>query len=222
MKRTVAIMAGVATLAMGYYVGSRVWAQQPAAGQPAAPAPVTRIAVVNLNQIIKGYDKTTKLQEEFKGAFKSFEDDIQKMTKDMEKMQADYRNPATTAPQKEALEASLKKLQRDIQDRKEDAQKKLSDKELSMMANLYRDVEAYVQLVAKSRQIELVLHYNDAYNPSDMYSPMNINRKLTTLACMPIYAAPGIDISKEVIDGLNWNNKQRQTSSTAPTPGGHQ
>ncbi|HEY7428872.1 MAG TPA: hypothetical protein VH682_31870, partial [Gemmataceae bacterium] len=48
-------------------------------------------------------------------------------------------------------------------------------------------------------------HYNDAVTPEDFMSPQNIARKLNTGALMPLYAAPGMDISQEVVNMLNYN-----------------
>src|SRR5436305_1763552 len=63
-------LAGLATLGGIAYLGSRVWAQAPqqyaqpgqpaAAVQPAAPV-VTRVALVNLGQVIKNLQKFKKL-----------------------------------------------------------------------------------------------------------------------------------------------------------------
>src|SRR5207245_7182791 len=76
VKRTVGILAGMATLGIGVYLGSQVWAQQ-GAGQGAAVSrePLkTRIAVVNLRQVLKNYKK-----------FKNAQDDIKKQIEQAQK-----------------------------------------------------------------------------------------------------------------------------------------
>ncbi len=219
MKRTVALIAGVATLATGLGVGAYLRAQQGGTAPAAPPAVQSKIAIVNLNQIIKGYKQTNDFQNEFKGVYQGYENAIRQLTTDMAKMQEDFQK-ATTQADKDRLEKAIKDAQRTIQDKKEEGQKKLSEKELEQMKSLYNDVEQMVALMAKSRGLELVLHYNDSYTDADKHNPMNVQRKLTTLACMPVYAVPGIDLSEEVTKYLNWNYDQRHGKAATPATGG--
>jgi hypothetical protein len=45
---------------------------------------------------------------------------------------------------------------------------------------------------------------------------MNIARKVQTGALMPLYAAPGMDISVDVVNMLNYNLRPATTPGTAP------
>src|SRR5215475_5226736 len=68
VKRTIGILAGLATLGIGAYLGSQVFAQQTGGNRPAVSSePLrTRIAVVNIVQVLKKYSKYLNAQEEFK------------------------------------------------------------------------------------------------------------------------------------------------------------
>src|SRR5207302_4160483 len=75
VKRKVAALAGVATLGVGAYLGSHLWAQQTYQQPAQQQAPLqTRIALVNLDQVIKGYDKYKTFEESIKAAAKGYQD----------------------------------------------------------------------------------------------------------------------------------------------------
>src|SRR5439155_1529767 len=68
VKRTVCLAAGLVALGVVIYVG-KLWAQQPGAAgatPAAAPEPRTRIALLNLNYVIKFYKKFNNYQEQLK------------------------------------------------------------------------------------------------------------------------------------------------------------
>src|SRR5262249_46507016 len=71
------------------------------------------------------------------------------------------------------------------------------------MQVLYGDVQAAARRYAQAHDLDLVLHYNDAVDARDYWSGANLARKMQAGALMPLYAAPGMDISKEVIAALN-------------------
>jgi hypothetical protein len=62
----------------------------------------------------------------------------------------------------------------------------------------------------------MVMHYNDAVVPADLYNSVNIERKLQTGACMPMYLAPGMNITDTISAMLN----QRLGPAPAPAPAG--
>src|SRR5271166_4429060 len=81
VKRTVTIVAGIAALALVAYFGSRLWAQAPGAAA-AAPAQ-TRVAVINLLQVIKNYNKAKFYETELEETLKPFRNKAEKLKSDM-------------------------------------------------------------------------------------------------------------------------------------------
>src|SRR5262249_55586576 len=68
VKRTVGLLAGLAALGVGGYVGSRLGGQTPSTPRPrqaAAPAQI-RIALINFPQVIQSYQKFKLYQDELK------------------------------------------------------------------------------------------------------------------------------------------------------------
>jgi hypothetical protein len=73
-----------------------------------------------------------------------------------------------------------------------------------------------VARVAQANGFEMVLQYSDA-DKKDAYNPMVIQRKVVGGMCMPMYATPGLDISLQVYQNLNYYY-QKAASGGAAAP----
>jgi Skp family chaperone for outer membrane proteins len=218
VKRTRGIVAAMATLGVAVYLGSRLWAQAPAAA-PQAP-PQTRIALVNTLQVIKGYHK-----------FKTFDDEMHKLAAPFEKRDKELRdnllewqkalaNPALPADNREKAEKEIKERKRQIEDNSLEAKKVLASRYDDQFKQLYVEVEEAVKRYAMSNGFQLVLQFDERTAAHELNSPANIQRKLqgsaTTGACVPLYIAPGLDITPAVISTLNAGVQ----AGPAPAPSG--
>lgn len=201
MKKTVVLLAGIATLSVGtYMLSNRLWAQT--APAPAA-RPQLRVGMVNMSHVVKSYKKFINFNNEFKKLFEGYNAEVTKKEGDLAKLQNDLRDPAK-ANMKEKIELDIKNMARAIQDLKDEANKKFGQRGSDSLVAVYRDVEQATALIAQKYGYDLVLHYNDAVEPAELYSAGNVQRKLTTAGCLPLYM-PGLDISAQVIETLNWN-----------------
>ncbi len=202
MKRTFAIVAGVLTVGAGLYFGTHLSAQGPAGGS-AAPAPTMRMRLVNLQYVIKNYKRTEALRAEHAALFKKYDDEIQQYKKLAEQRQAQMNDPKYSTAEKEAIEKEIKRLQREMQDKGEEARTALAKKEGDLITLIYNEVEDSVKKYAAMNSIELVMHYNDAVAESDRRSANNVARKMSAGACMPMHVAAGLDISDDIVQALN-------------------
>jgi Skp family chaperone for outer membrane proteins len=215
VKRTVVFAAGVLALGLAGYFGSHLRAQQAGgAGAPAYAEPRTRIALLNLAYVIKNYKKTETFQGEIKAEIKLYEKRLQEKQALAEQTAKHGNEPTTPQTQKEADAAELVKLKREIEDLNNEAKKVFAKKGDEQMVILYREIQDAAQRYAMAHNFDLVLHYIDATTQQDYYSSSSIARKLGTPACMPMYQAPGLDISREVVMALN-----ASYARTAPQPG---
>lgn len=220
MKRTVVTLTAVATLGLTAYLGSHLRAQNPQqyAGQvqqttamaPAAPLR-TRVAIINLQQVIKQYRKWTDFEQNYKNAYAYYNTEFEK-TKAQGVNLKSQLDKATDDATKDKLQQDLKALERHVQDLGETAKKQLGKMRDEQAVQIYREVEEAVQHYARANDIEMVFHYNDAIVPADLYNPANIERKLQTGACMPMYSAPGMNITETIAMMLN----QRLGATAAP------
>ncbi len=244
MKSKLAFMAGAVTLGAAAWMASQVWGQYPPQGQPAARPPVavqptayqqvpaaapvaaqpqpytqaplrTRIATVNFISVIKNYRKCQACEAQIKSEMEAADKQFEGKRQQLLNMKQMYDNPQTQVAQKEQLEKDSKRLQMEMQEMGEDFKKRFDKQRGEMAVALYREIEDAVTAYARANDIELVVHYNDATTPAELYHPANIQRKMQGAGCTPIYKAPGMDISDAVVQMLN----QKYAPATSAVPG---
>jgi Skp family chaperone for outer membrane proteins len=215
VKRTITILAAVATLGVGFYVGSHVWAQQtnPQQSRPQVPPLQTRVAVINVAQVIKNYNKFKMYQDELKRLVKPLNEQVEKLKADAAAKRAQAAKPETTAQQRELLERDVKTLERQIQDLVDEANKNFSKKSMDQLQTIYRDVQNAATVYARANGFEMVLQYNDGADPTEQYGPASLQQKLSNQACFPLYKDDRMDLTGVVTEMLN-----RQYTSTPATP----
>jgi Skp family chaperone for outer membrane proteins len=203
----VGILAGMATLGIGVYLGSQVWAQQ-GAGQGAAVSrePLkTRIAVVNLRQVLKNYKKFKNAQEDIKKKIEQAQKEFKPLEDQVTVKQARLKVQDISNAEREQIERELKKLLTEGQDKKEEISKTIRNFEGEISIQIFKEIEDAVNLVATHNAIELVLTYND-FNKDERdnyYNPSSVQQKLMTAPLMPMYIDPRMDITSMVTDMLN-------------------
>ena len=151
-------LAGVATAALIFC--SAASAQQ--GGQPqqqyqAAPTPKTKVAILNLQHVVKSYDKWRQFEEEYKQNYKKYDarfEEIKKQGLDLKnqlsKLQADN-------PDAERMKSQLKLLDREVQDLGDTAKKELLSLQDKTSVQIYAEVEQAVQVYAKANDLDLVM-----------------------------------------------------------------
>jgi Skp family chaperone for outer membrane proteins len=211
VKRTVAIVAGVVTLGLALYVGSRLTAQTGGTAPP--PAPTMKMRLVNLQFVIKNYKRTDALRQEHTDLFKQYDAQINEIKKQIEGRTKQLQDPQF-ADKKEAIEKEIKRLQREMQDKTDEARAALDKKQGELIVLVYKEVEEAVRTYARQSGLEIVLHYNDAVLETERNSAANVARKMSAGACMPIYYMEGMDISQDIVNALN-----AKYPATTSTPG---
>lgn len=222
MKRTLAIIVGVAGITAAFCFGNHSAAQPGTATPPAtkpvaAPAPLrTPVRIINMSHVVKNYNRWKNFQQEYKSIYqRDYEAKVEKMKTDLQAWTKHIENPKTADKDKETATKEIKRLQRDMQELSEDAKQKLGKMEMDKIVQIYKEIEDEVQRFAVANAIELVMHYNDAVEESDLRSPQNIHRKLGNGGCTPYFAAPGMDISNQILAQLNG----KVPVAAAPAPG---
>ncbi len=211
MKRSVGILAGVATLGVGVYLGARGWAQQPPVAQPTTQPPAvhtpplrTRVALVNLATVIRIYSKAQNFQRQLiEDAKKLDHDRLEPLRLQITQKQAAFQKPDASQAVREQLERELRQLQLQLRNEEEDARKQMNTKQSDWTVQLYKEIEEMVKSYAKAYDIELVLFFSDPINPANAYDPAVIQNRLSMRAALPMYSAPGMDISEAIANELN-------------------
>lgn len=200
MKRTLFLLVGVIALGTAIYASSTLLAQT--TGVPATGSK-TKVGVVNLTVVIKGYTKFKMYQEQLKREVDPFQTKDLAWKTEGEKLAKEAQQPATTAATRDTIEKRLKELQRLIEDNKAEAQKVLVKAQEAQLVTLYKDVRSVVDRIAVAHGYDLIMHYNDVTDPAEYWSAPNIARKMQAGAAMPMYIGAGVDISATVLATLN-------------------
>jgi Skp family chaperone for outer membrane proteins len=196
---------------------------QPAS--PAAAAPRTHIALLNLTYVIKNYEKYKHFQDEMKVIIEPFQKKDTELRQELDRLRKKAEEFArlNQTSEREKLEREGKEIQRKLEDNAAEAKFQLSKRTDNEMEILFRDVYEAANHYAASHDFDLVLHYNDAITEAEFMSAQNIARKLQTGALMPFCCPRSLDISVEVTNVLNYNMRSSTTPGTgAPgtTPAG--
>ncbi len=181
------------------FLAGRSWSET----RPAPARPKARVGIVNLNYVLKNCRKFRMFSEELKAALKPFQDRDARLKKECEALSREARSSETTPERREALARRVRTLQREAEDNRLDAQKTVEAKQQAQLKILYADVQDAASRYARAHDLDLVMQYQDSLSEAERRSPQNIARKLQAGAFLPLYSAPGVDISKEIVAVLN-------------------
>jgi Skp family chaperone for outer membrane proteins len=207
------VAAGVVALSLAILVSHRLWAQQTPA-RTAAPAPTTKVALINLTYVIKNYKRFQTFNEELKHAVEPYQKTDAKHKSEGENLTKEAQKPGTTPERREQIERRLKELQRLVEDNRNDAQKTVGKKREEQLRILYMDIRTVVERYAQAHGYDMVLHFHDALTSYEYWSGPNIARKMQIDSLMPMYYNSALDISAHIVTTLNSSYKE-------PTPPKH-
>jgi Skp family chaperone for outer membrane proteins len=150
--------------------------------------------------------------EDSKAEAKSLQSQIEPMLKDFEALKK--KLAALPEQKRDAYKDEYEKQERAIQDFEKKGRESIKKKSDQQIKILYKEIEDAVIRLAKYRQIDLVMHYNDFVDEMKD-QPANIRNKFINATLFPMYSAPGIDITKDILTMLN----QRSAAATKPPAG---
>jgi Skp family chaperone for outer membrane proteins len=183
------------------------------------PMPKTKIAMLNLQHVVKNYEKWKLFEEEYKSKYKGYDAEFEKIKKEGLALKEQLTKLPQDGKEAESIKTRLKVLDRSVQDLGDSAKAQLLKLQDDMSIHIYTEVEAAVGAYAKANDIDLVMQFNDGVLPTDKSNPQNIQRKMQTGALMPMYSVDGMDISPTIIIMLN-DHYRRSLSQASGAPAG--
>ncbi len=174
----------------------------PATAQPTPGVVPVRTAVLNINKVLKNFNKAQQLNNMISTMVNGYGQQITERREKLVKLNADLQKAVDPA-QRDAIEAQAKILDREMQDIDLQAKKEISAKQGTIAVGIYKDIEGVIQRVAVANNFDLVMSYPDATVEGELYSQQNVVRKLASQAAIPIYYKAHIDISDAVVQTLN-------------------
>jgi Skp family chaperone for outer membrane proteins len=203
------LVLGMLTLGTAICVSSMTRAQN---GVPVSGS-TSRIALVNLAAVFKGYDRVKSFYEENKRYLQPMQDEAKKIVVQIEVHQKELEKKDLPENLRSQYEKNVVTYKRQLEDITNDAKSKFGKKSEEQMVIVYKEISEFVERYAVSQGYELVMHYNDVpHELPEYWNPGNINRKIQAGACIPMYMKPGIDITKNVTDLLNETYKRSVTA----------
>jgi Skp family chaperone for outer membrane proteins len=190
------------------------------ASAPATPSPMpgTRVAVMNINSVLKNYAKAQYLNSSIKTEVAGYAERMNKIKEEIAKRQTEMAKPGIVPADRERMDREILAYNRQLQDMDADARKTITAKQGSIAVQIFQEIEKVVDAVARQNNFDLVLSYPDATVSSEMYLTDNVVRKLASQAAIPLYYKPHIDITEAVIRTLNASFPAPSTMPASPAP----
>jgi outer membrane protein len=153
-----------------------------------------KIAYVNSDSILQNYDylktnrvqleeKTKKIEQEYRNRAQGLQNEITAYQRNVSNM---------TLGQVKAVEEDLGKKQQNLQLYQQSLSQQLMEEEDKLRKDLYDRITAYLKKYGNEKGLQFVLKFDNA---SDV-----------------LFAGEALDISKEVVDGLNAEYKQEKAT----------
>ncbi len=148
--------------------------------QPPAPGggPHTRIALINLAQVFKGYHKVTTYANENKKVLEPYQEQAKKIQAQIEAWAKERDKADQPMSEREKAEKARKAYERQLQDLAEEAKGVYTKKNEEQMLIVYKEVMDAAHRLAQSQGYELVMHFNDVPpNMPEYWSAGNVGAR---------------------------------------------
>jgi len=143
------------------------------------------IAYVHSDSLLAKYDFMKEIEAELGELSEKYEKEYQNRAQGLQNEISDFQRTAQnlTVAQGKALEENLMKKQQNLRVYQEDLSRKLRQREAELNNELYKSISDYLKKYGDDNNLQLVLTYSRG---SDV-----------------LYANEGLEITNEVIEGLN-------------------
>lgn len=213
-KRMLAGMIGLVAVGVVFYLGAQTRAQQ---NQTRAQ---TRVAVLNIQWVVKNYHRYVKYEQDMKGRMEGFRKQEETAQNRLKALAEEAKKPNLEAARKEQIEAEVVQIRRQMEDLAKAGNKELADKANQEIEDVYKEIRDAAQRFAVANGYEMVLHFADELANSPEYdSPRNIMAKLHSKSMILLYVHPTMDISGHVVHLLNQQWQARGGQPPAPPRG---
>lgn len=165
-------------------------------GQASSDPSGLSIAYVNSDSLLTNYDFFKDLEKKFMEKRDKLNAEYQNRAEGLQREIGNFQNTAgnMTISQARAVEEDLRKKQQNLMMYQEQLGQQLMQEEAGMNADLYDKVSGYLQEYGKNKNLQIVLTY--------------------TKGSGVLYANDSLDITKEVIVGLNEAYQEEKAATT--------
>jgi outer membrane protein len=159
-----------------------------------------QIAYINSDTVLKYYDYLKVSREQLEGKTKKMDQEYRNRAQGLQNEFAAYQRNVNsmTLGQVRATEEDLGKKQQNLQMYQQSLQQQLMEEEAKLNKELYDRVTTFLNKYGKEKGLQVVLKYDPA---SDV-----------------LHVSPALDISQDVIKGLNEEYKGTSTPADTTAP----
>ena len=193
-----ALAIGVAS-AIGVFLGGGVLAQS----KTAKPSVLgrTRVAFMNLNEVLKSYSKYKAMIDQLKAKDKQFMTMLRNKQKQAEALLNESKQPNVTQERKEQINLELKRIRFDMENIRQEAQKEITKLQSEELTKMYREVYQVVTEYAASNGIDVIMQYNEQWDDA-YHSPARTVQRMN-MPFWPMYYDKSLEITGSIAQLLN-------------------
>jgi Skp family chaperone for outer membrane proteins len=173
-----------------------------AAAAPKPPAP-TVIGTVDIEAVLKAYDKVKVQQEEYKAAAMAKYNELTKLQTTGQEESQKLAKMTPGSIDAKHIEDRLSELKAKIEAGREQAQREFATRESELLAIWYKEIQDMVRRIAEYQGLTYVVQVSN--EPLSGSNPQTI---LSAMGKTVVYADPRNDITKSVIFNLNLSYKK--------------
>ncbi len=199
MKNAPIALSGISLVAVAilYYLHFSSSPRTTQTGGTEIAAGSLKLAYINSDTVLKYYDYYKEVKVRFEAKGKKLDQDLQNRAQALQNEIGAYqRNVSTmTIGQAKAVEEDLGKKQQNFRLYQQSIEQDLANEQGKVNTELYGNITTYLKKFGAEKGLEAVLKYDPT---SDL-----------------LYGSAGIDITKEVIKGLNEAYQLKQKDATS-------
>lgn len=192
MKNVPIALSGISLVAVAILYFLHFSSGSPKAQMKDVIASSLTVAYINSDTVLKYYDYYKEVKSRFEAKGKKLDQDLQNRAQALQNEIGAYqRNVSTmTIGQAKAVEEDLGKKQQNFRQYQQSIEQDLVNDQSKVNAELYGNITAFLKIYGAEKGLQAVLKYDPS---SDL-----------------LYGSAGIDITQDVIKGLNEAFQQKQ------------
>ena len=167
---------------------------------PAAAAPLGPVSIgsIDMDSVLKNYDKFKVATETLRAEALTRHNELMKIATEAKQQQELLGRMGPGTPDAKKCEDKITKLKAEFEAGRENAEREFTQKEAETMATIYNEIQRYAKWVAQRKNMTFVVKYTD--QPASGSEP---NSVMAAMSRTLLYADPRVDITNEVTAYLN-------------------